>query len=297
MTFFKKKSNQALIVGMCGRSCSGKGAFTGALASLNREVLLLQADCYFHKSTSCTYKGYPCWEHTDCVSFDKLIDNIRSLKEGKDTVIQVSTPWMPRVNVEVSHEDMLTKKLIVIDGFLVFTVKELVDLFDYRIFIDASDFNILRRRLRRDGVGQFNYINDVVIPVSKEYEQMQKNSAGLVIDGDRTKEEIINETGRYLCEKLSQSNANFRLGLPPKQLPWKVYPGDLLTDNTWHPIDFDNYKEWVQKAKDKLNAGEELKGNTFRYRRNPHSGTYEVRLSTQYNCNICRYTRESTPPT
>jgi len=292
----RENARHPLIVGICGRSCSGKGALTEALASVNREVLLLQADCYFHKSTSCTYRGYQCWEHTDCISFDRLIDNLRSLKKGKDTVIRVETSWMPQVNIEISHDDMRTRKLIIVDGFLIFAVEELVDLFDYRVFIHASDFNILYRRQVRNGVGQINYIHDVVIPVSKEYEQIQKYNADLVIDGDRPKDGIINNVGRYLCEKLSQSNADFRIGLPPKQLAWKVYPGDLVMDNTWHPIDFDNLKEWVKKEKDRLDAGEELKGNTFRYRRSPHSGTYEVRLSTQYKPNICRYTREPTPP-
>jgi len=297
MRFLRKRNTQELfVVGICGRSCSGKGALTEALASVNREVLLLQADCYFHKNTSCIYKGYQCWEHTDCISFGRLIDNLRSLKRGEDTVIRIETPWMPHVNIEISHEDMRKKKLIIIDGFLIFAIKELTDLFDCRVFIDASDFNVLYRRQMRNGVEQINYIHDVVIPVSKEYEQIQKDNADVVIDGDRPKDEIINNVGRYLCEKLSQSNANVRIGLPPKQLPWKVYPGDLIMDNTWHPIDFDNLKEWVKKEKGRLDKGEELKGNTFRYRRNPHSGTYEVRLSTQCKPNICRYTREPTSP-
>jgi len=36
MGFFRKKGTQGLlIVGICGRSCSGKGALTEALASIN----------------------------------------------------------------------------------------------------------------------------------------------------------------------------------------------------------------------------------------------------------------------
>jgi uridine kinase len=296
MTFFKKKRNQPPIVGICGRSCAGKGALTEALASTNREILLLQADFYFHSNTSCTYKGYQCWEHTDCIALDRLIDNLDSLKKGKDTVIRIETPWMPQCNIEIFHEDMRTKKLIIVDGFLIFAVKELVDLFDYKIFVQASDVNVLYRRQMRDGVGQVNYIFNVVIPVSKEYEQIQKNNADLIIDGDRPKEKVINDVGKYLCGKLSQENPNFKIGLPPMQLPWKVYSGDLIMDNTWHPIDFDNYKEWVKKEKYRLDKGEELKGNTFRYRRNPHSGEYEVRLSTQYKPNIYRYTLKPTQP-
>jgi hypothetical protein len=88
---------------------------------------------------------------------------------------------------------------------------------------------------------------------------------------------------------------DFQVKLPPKHSPWKVHFGDLIMDHAWHPIDLDNLKEWVKKEKHRLDKGEELQGNTFRYRRNPHSGAYEVRLSTRYRPSICRYTSEPTP--
>jgi uridine kinase len=252
----------------------------------------LQADCYFHNSTSCTYRGYQCWEHTDCIAFDRLIDNLHSLRKGEDTVIRVETPLMAQVDIKILHEDILTKRLIIVDGFLTFAVEELINLFDYKIFIHASDFNVLYRRQMRDGVEQINYIHDVVIPVSKEYEQIQKDNADVIIDGDEPKDEVINTTGKYLSGKLSQCNINFKIGLPPKQLPWKICPGDLLMDHQWHPINYEDMKGWVKERKDRMDAGAELKGNTFRYKRNLHSGMYEVRLSHKYA--ICRYTREPT---
>jgi uridine kinase len=293
MELFRKESTQEpFVVGICGRSCSGKGALTEALASVNREVLLLEADWYFHNTTSCTYRGYQCWEHTDCIAFDRLVGNLHSLKNGEGAVIRVETPWMPQGDIEIPREDMRTKKLIIVDGFLIFAVERLIDLFDYKIFIHTSDVNVLYRRQMRNGVEQINYIHDVVIPVSKEYEQMQKDNADVVIDGDRPNDEVINNTGTYLCDKLSQSNIDFKLGLPPQQLPWKVHPGDLLMDHEWHPTDYEDLKDWVKERKDRLDAGEELKGNTFRYKRNLRSGMYEVRLSHKYT--ICRYTREPT---
>jgi uridine kinase len=202
--FRKKNSQEPFVVGICGRSCSGKGIATEALASVNREVLVLQADWYFHNSTSCTYKGYQCWEHTDCIAFDRLVDNLHSLKNCQDTVIRVETPWMKQVSIKIFNEDIRAKRLIIVDGFLIFAVKELANLFDYKLFIDASDYNILIRRLKRDGFKQFNYIVDVVIPVSKEYDQIQKDNADLVIDGDRSKHEVVSDVGRLLNDKLSQ---------------------------------------------------------------------------------------------
>jgi uridine kinase len=285
--------DQPIIVGICGRSCSGKGVVTETLASINKDILLLQADLYFNNSTSCNYKGYQCWDHTNCISFDRLINNLHMMKNCKDTVIHVETPWMPQVDIHMDQKDMRSKKLIIIDGFLIFAIKELVDMFDIKVFVEASDATILQRRQTRNGGGQINYIKDVVIPVSKEYEKLQKDNADVIIDGNRSKTEVIYDIGKYLNNKLKEMNSEININLPPQYTPWEVHPGDYLMDNTWHPIKFENLKEWVKKKKDQINNNEVLKGNTFRYRRNPESQCYEIRLSSQYKPNIYRYTLEN----
>jgi len=188
------------------------------------------------------------------------------------------------MNIKISREDIKIKRIIIVDGFLIFAIKELVELFDHKLFVDVSDYNLLKRRLIRNGFEGFNYICDVVIPVSKEYEQIQMSNAGTIIDGNKTKEEVIDDTYRYFHKigfSLKQTNQS-----------WKVHPGDLLTDHESHPIDIEDLKDWVKKEKGKLDKGEELKGHTFRYRKNLHLGIYEVRLSSTIP--ICRYTREPT---
>lgn len=60
----------------------------------------------------------------------------------------------------------------------------------------------------------------------------------------------------------------------------------LLRDHKWHDIDYDDLKSWVKKRKDRLDAGEELNGKTFRYRRNRHTGKYEVRLRYRHKSAI-----------
>lgn len=71
------------------------------------------------------------------------------------------------------------------------------------------------------------------------------------------------------------------------RLPKKIYLGDLVTGNAWHPVDFDNLRGWVQRAKARLDSGEELRGSHFMYRMNFRLGTYEIRLRSKYTS--CRY--------
>jgi hypothetical protein len=71
------------------------------------------------------------------------------------------------------------------------------------------------------------------------------------------------------------------------RLPQKIYLGNLVTGNAWHPVDFDNLRRWVQRAKARLDSGEELRGSHFMYRMNFRLGTYEIRLRSKYTS--CRY--------
>jgi len=57
----------------------------------------------------------------------------------------------------------------------------------------------------------------------------------------------------------------------------------LLRDHRWHGIDYDDLKDWVKRRKDRLDAGEELKGKTFRYRLNRSTNRYQVRLRHAYS--------------
>jgi len=63
-----REEEAPLIVGICGRTCSGKTAITEAIASVNRNILLINMDIFFKNKTSCHFNGSECWEHTDCGS-------------------------------------------------------------------------------------------------------------------------------------------------------------------------------------------------------------------------------------
>jgi len=82
-----------LIVGICGRSCSGKTAIAEAIASVNRNVLLINMDIFFKNKTSCRFNGFECWEHTECIWFGRLIGAVKALKNGKGTIIRDRSLW------------------------------------------------------------------------------------------------------------------------------------------------------------------------------------------------------------
>jgi uridine kinase len=282
------------VVGICGRSCCGKGVVAEALASVNYNVLHINMDSFFKVNPQPTqqYKGYPNWDCTEALMIDSLVDFVKNLKLGR-AVRLPSRGWTDVFDVEISPEELRKRNLILIEGFLLFAVNDLADLFDSKIFIDVSDLNILYRRLLRDkSMEKINYIYEVVIPMSNKHEQKQRTNADVIFDGNVKKDKIIANMTMYINDTLSKRKVGNSLNYFGKQPPWKVHFGALLTDHYWHPIDVDNLKSWVQERKNELESGQELVGNTFRYRKNRDSGIYELKLGTR---NIYRYDWQLSP--
>lgn len=293
MRFFKKKGNRdPSIVGICGRSCCGKGMVAEAIASVNRNVLHINMDSFFKIKSPAQYKGYDNWDCVEALRVDRLIEVIKDLKNGKSVKIP-SRGWTEIFDVEIPSEKLIERNLVLVEGFLLFAVNELAGLFDSRIFIDVSDLSILYRRLLREkSMWNINYMYDVVIPMSKNYEERQKGNADIIFDGNVKEDKIITGVTKHINDALLGTGAGCSLDYFGKQLPWEVRFGDLLTDHYWHPVDFHNLKDWVQQRWNELESGQELFGNTFRYRKNRDSGMYEVKLGTR---NIYRYDWQLSP--
>ena len=234
--------------------------------------------------------------------WDHLYEVVWALKNGRGVTIQDRSPWWGSYDCEIYPDDLLECNIIIIQGYLLFTNKKIADLFDTRIFIDVNDENILYRRLcRHNSIEGINYIHDVVIPVSKEYEDEQKANAEEIFNSNVSSiSPLTDDIIKCINLQLYTSKFEDNLVMPNRKDDnfWQVYPGDLLSDHEWHPIDFTDLKEHVQKQKQALDRGKVVPGNTFEYRKNQNTGNYEVRLShdgPKYR-HISRYTQEPTIP-
>lgn len=186
MKIFTKKINPT-IIGVCGRSCSGKTTIIKELEEKYKgKFLHLNQDKFFKVKAD-------NWESPDSLRIDRLIYSVKKLKKGEATHIP-SHRW-----TEVFDREVKPHKVIIVEGYLLFVNKELNELFDKKIWVDVSDVNLLYRRLKRfNDITHLDYAMNVVIPESKKYEIAQKKEADIVIDGNKTKEEITKEIEGYI---------------------------------------------------------------------------------------------------
>lgn len=192
MGIFSKKI-KPFIIGVCGRSCSGKSTVVKELEEKYKsDFLHINQDKFFKVKAD-------NWESPDSLRLDRLIYSIKKLKNGQSTYIP-SHRW-----TEVFDREVEPHKIIIVEGYLLFVDEELSNLFDKKIWVDVSDQNILYRRTKRDGTSKYlDYTMNTVIPESKKYEEIQRKRADIIIDGNKTKKEIIAELEKYLKKEMNK---------------------------------------------------------------------------------------------
>jgi len=101
-----------------------------------------------------------------------LIENLLQLKQGKKVHIPVYD-YHKHVRLK---ETLLIKqcKVIIVEGILIFSVKELRELFDLKIFIDVDCDIRFIRRLKRDTVHRGRSLNSVEKQYSQSVKTMHK---------------------------------------------------------------------------------------------------------------------------
>jgi uridine kinase len=188
---FKEKlaKEKPIVIGICGRSCSGKSRVTRKIAEkYSDKITRIPLDRFFLIYNTKELDETDGWESPNSVRWDRFIRSVKKLKNGESTHIP-SKGW-----TEVFDQKVYPKKIILVEGYLIYTNKELLELFDKKIFVEVSDLNILYRRTLRDGViDGMNYTMRKVIPISKRYEDKQKNEADTIIDGNKSKDDLLND--------------------------------------------------------------------------------------------------------
>ncbi|HIH25849.1 hypothetical protein J4476_04850 [Candidatus Woesearchaeota archaeon] len=182
-----RKNEKPIVIGVCGRSCSGKSTVVNELEEKYKgKFLHINQDKFFKvKSNN--------WEAPESLRTDKLIYSLKKLKNGESTHIP-SHRW-----TEVFDMEIQPHKVVIVEGYLLFVNEELNKLFDKKIWVDISDLNLIYRRLKRSNdIEQLDYTMNVVIPESKKYEKIQKEKADIIIDGNQAKEKIIGIIDRQI---------------------------------------------------------------------------------------------------
>ncbi len=183
-----------LIIGIAGGTGSGKTTVVQQI--LNElpedEVCVLSQDSYYKSNDHLSYEER-CktnFDHPNAIDFDLLIKNVNDLKKGK----VIEQPVYSFVTHKRQKETVLThpRKVLIIEGILIFNNKELLDLFDIKVFVHADADERLIRRIKRDIEERGRDVEEVLSryqstlkPMHQQFIEPTKSYADIIIPNDR----------------------------------------------------------------------------------------------------------------
>lgn len=179
-----------LIIGIAGGTASGKTTVTEKILEhldLN-QVAVLQHDFYY-KDISAFDGQIPKninFDHPDSLETSLLISHLQDIRQGKAILRPVyDFTTYRRLEKTVLVEP---KKIVIVEGILIFVEKNLRELMDIKIFVDTDADERLLRRLKRDHIERGRSIESIieqytqtVKPMHLEFVEPSKRWADIIL--------------------------------------------------------------------------------------------------------------------
>lgn len=183
-----------LIIGIAGGTGSGKTTVVNQI--LNDlpadEVCVISQDSYYKATDHLSFEQRTKinFDHPRAIDFELLIQHISALK--KEQVVE--QPIYSFVTHNRTKDTVKThpRKVVIVEGILIFNNETLRKLFDMKIFVHADADERLIRRIKRDISERGRDINEVLNryqqtlkPMHEQFIEPAKNFADIIIPYDR----------------------------------------------------------------------------------------------------------------
>jgi len=153
------------IIGIAGGTASGKTTVARRLKSLTESygsVIAMRLDDYYKdlKHLTLEERRRVNFDHPDAYDFDLFISDLKKLMNGET----IKKPVYDFVNSIRSDRTEIVKpaSIIIVEGIMIFTNEELLELFDMKVYVDTPDDIRFIRRLRRDIEDRGRTIDSVI---------------------------------------------------------------------------------------------------------------------------------------
>ena len=179
-----------LVIGIAGGSGSGKTTVVRAITEqLQGRVVVIPQDSYYKDSSHVPVEERKNinFDHPDAIDWKLMCQQIRELKAGRT----VEQPVYSYITCSRSTTETVTVEpadVIIVEGILIFTCKELRDQMNIKIFVDADDDDRLMRIIVRDIAERGRTIEtaiehycDTVKPMHLQFIEPSKRYADVIV--------------------------------------------------------------------------------------------------------------------
>ena len=204
---------EPFIIGITGGSGSGKTLFLNRLLDsfTSAEICLISQDTYYRdrEEQPTDENGVKNFDLPESIDFEEYKRDIVSLKNGQEIQRQEYT-----YNNHDAEAKIIVSKpapIIIVEGLFVLYNKEIADLLDLKVFIDAKDYIKLKRRIIRDEQERGYDLEDVlyryenhVMPTYEDYIRPHKKHADLIIPNHKHFDKAQKVLTAFLKAKISE---------------------------------------------------------------------------------------------
>ena len=201
-----------MVIGIAGGSGSGKTTLAKEIERrLGQRVIMLSHDAYYRRHDDIPFheREKLNYDHPDALETDLLVEHIRQLKAGH--AIDCPVYDFSNHNRSDATVRIHPRRVIVVEGILIFHSKELRELMDLRIYVDAEADVRLCRRIKRDVSKRGRTVDsvltqyeDTVRPMHMKFVEPTKKYASFILpNGGKDKavqDMLINHITQYLNE-------------------------------------------------------------------------------------------------
>ena len=178
-----------IIIGIAGGTGSGKSTLADNIRKEFANNITMLSHEYYYKSNShlsFDERKKLNYDHPDAFDTDLLIEHLNKLKKG-EVIYRPNYSFVTHLREEQTVE-VVPKKVILLDGILIFENKELRDMMDIKIFVDTdADIRFIRRLVRdvsdrgRTLESVIEQYTTTVKPMHEQFVEPSKKYADIIV--------------------------------------------------------------------------------------------------------------------
>lgn len=182
-------SSDILVIGIAGGTGSGKTTLMKRLIdAFQDQVTVMSHDNYYKRHDELPYEQRCLlnYDEPDALETDLMVRHLEQLRQGE--TIECPTYDFTVHNRSEQTIAIVPKKVIIVEGILIFENKPLRDLMDIKIFVDTDADVRLCRRIKRDVNKRGRTLEsvlsqylDTVKPMHEQYVEPSKKFADIVV--------------------------------------------------------------------------------------------------------------------
>ena len=178
-----------IIIGIAGGTGSGKSTLADNIRKeFANNITMLSHDYYYKSKSHLSFdeRKKLNYDHPDAFDTDLLIEHLNKLKKG-EVIYRPNYSFVTYLREEQTVE-VVPKKVILLDGILIFENKELRDMMDIKIFVDTdADIRFIRRLVRdvsdrgRTLESVIEQYTTIVKPMHEQFVEPSKKYADIIV--------------------------------------------------------------------------------------------------------------------